>query len=134
MFGNTALGGMNLGFPDVCNTPGPVGPIPVPYPNISQGNMCNPGTAALSVLVDGGPSINQGSIITLSSGDNAGAVGGVASGMMMGPTTFKMGSMGVMIEGLPAMRLTSMTGQNGMSPNCPGVTLAPSQVKVMYMK
>ncbi|WP_298776715.1 PAAR-like domain-containing protein, partial [uncultured Shewanella sp.] len=35
---------MNLGFPDVCNTPGPVGPIPVPYPNISQGNMCNPGT------------------------------------------------------------------------------------------
>ncbi|WP_299009846.1 PAAR-like domain-containing protein [uncultured Shewanella sp.] len=134
MFGNTVLGGMNLGFPDVCNTPGPVGPIPVPYLNVSQGNMCDPTTAALSVLTSGGPSMNMGSVIPLSSGDNAGAAGGVASGMMMGPTTGKMGSASVIIEGLPGTRLTGLTGQNGMSPNCPGVTLVPSQVTVMYMK
>ena len=34
MFGNTNLGVMNLGFPDVCLTPIIV-PVPIPYPNIA---------------------------------------------------------------------------------------------------
>ncbi|WP_298774174.1 DUF4150 domain-containing protein [uncultured Shewanella sp.] len=134
MFANTTLGGMNLGFPDVCNTV--VGPAvsPMPYPNISEGTMCNPATAAINVLIDGAPTINQSSMVMLSNGDNAGAVGGVASGMMMGPTTFMVGSVGVIVGGVPCQRLTSTTGQNGMSPNTVGSTLAPSQVKVLVLK
>ena len=58
MFQNTMGGGMNLGFPDVCLTPTPVGPIPIPYPNISTGATSNPATAALTVLCDGMPALN----------------------------------------------------------------------------
>ena len=48
MFQNTMAGGMNLGFPDVCLTPTPIGPIPIPYPNTSTGATFNPATTALT--------------------------------------------------------------------------------------
>ena len=35
MFQNTQMPAVNFGFPDVCLTPTPVGPIPIPYPNIA---------------------------------------------------------------------------------------------------
>ena len=130
-FMNTMAGSINLGMPDVCNTPSPVGPVPVPYPNISSCQMCNPATVAQTVLVAGMFAVNVNSQILMSNGDNAGVAGGVASGMMMGPTRFLLGSTTVMTCGMPAQRLTSITGQNGMSPNCPGVTVVPAQTKVM---
>jgi len=133
MFQSTSGGGMNMGFPDVCLTPTPVGPIPIPYPNISTGSVANPSTTALTVLTDGMPSLNQMSMVTTSSGDNAGVNMGVASGMVMGPTEFILGSFTVFKEGTPAQRLTSMTGHNGLSMNCPGVTLVPSQVTVLVL-
>ena len=46
MFANCQLGGMNLGFPDVCLTPSPVGPVPIPYPNMASGLTANPSTAS----------------------------------------------------------------------------------------
>lgn len=133
MFQSTAGGGMNMGFPDVCLTPTPVGPIPIPYPNVSTGSTTNPATTALTVLTDGMPSLNQMSITTTSQGDNAGVNMGVASGMVMGPTEFILGSFTVFKEGAPAQRLTSMTGHNGLSMNCPGVSLVPSQVTVLVL-
>ncbi len=133
MFQLTMAGGMNQGFPDVCLTPTPVGPVPVPYPNISTGATANPATTALTVLTDGMPSLTLRSMIPLSNGDQPGVNGGVASGMIMGPTTFTVGSTAVLQGGAPAVRLTSMTGQNGLSMNCPGVALAPSQVKVLIL-
>ncbi len=133
MFQLTSGGGMNMGLPDVCLTPTPVGPIPIPYPNISTGSVANPATTALTVLTDGMPSLNQMSMITTSQGDNAGVNLGVASGMVMGPTEFILGSFTVFKEGAPAQRLTSMTGHNGLSMNCPGATLVPSQVTVLVL-
>ena len=134
MFQLTMAGGMNLGFPDVCNTPLAAGaPVPVPYPNISTGATTNPATTALTVLTDGMPSLNQLSEIFISNGDEAGVQLGVMSGMIMGPTEFLVGSMTVLKEGAPAQRLTSMTGHNGLSMNCPGVSLAPSQVTVLVL-
>ena len=133
MFQSTSGGGMNMGFPDVCLTPTPVGPIPVPYPNVSTGATANPATTALTVLTDGMPSLNQMSMITISQGDNPGVNLGVASGMVMGPTEFILGSLTVFKEGAPAQRLTSMTGHNGLSMNCPGTTLVPSQVTVLVL-
>jgi len=133
MFVSTMGGGMSLGFPDVCLTPTPVGPIPIPYPNTSTGATANPATTALTVLTDAMPSLNQMSQTMISMGDTPGINMGVASGMVMGPQEHILGSLTVFKEGAPAQRLTSMTGHNGLSMNCPGVTLAPSQVTVLVL-
>ncbi|MEN6467133.1 MAG: DUF4150 domain-containing protein [Syntrophaceae bacterium] len=133
MFQLSMGGGMQLGMPDVCLTPTPVGPVPIPYPNISTGATANPASTALTVLTDAMPSLNQMSMIPLSNGDNAGVNMGVASGLVMGPTEFILGSFTVFMEGAPAQRMTSLTGHNGLSMNCPGVSLAPSQVTLLVL-
>jgi hypothetical protein len=134
MFANCQLGGMNLGFPDVCLTPSPVGPVPVPYPNMATGLTANPATACRKIYLMCMPAHNLRTQIPISQGDNAGVAGGVASGTVMGPCRHLMGSVGVIYEGAPVTKMTSPTGQNGMSLNCPGLTLAPSQLKVMILK
>ncbi|WP_298771360.1 DUF4150 domain-containing protein [uncultured Shewanella sp.] len=133
MYANTTLGGTNYAYPDTCYTLVGTVTSAIPYPNVSEGTMCDPSTAVTTVLIDGGPSITQTSSITLSTGDSTGALGGVASGQMMGPTSFTLGSTAVMVGGMPVQRLTSTTAQNGTSPNCVGVTLVPSQYKVMVL-
>jgi hypothetical protein len=65
-----------------------------------------------------------------SNGDQAGALGGVVSSMIMGPCKHQMGSMKVMFSGSPATKMSGVTGQNGSSPNGPGTTTTPSQSKV----
>lgn len=133
MFQSTMMGGMSMGFPDVCLTPTPVGPVPIPYPNISVGATANPLTTAVTVLTAGTPSFNQATMIPLTNGDNAGVNMGVVSGMVMGPQEHMLGSFTVFVGGSPAQRLTSITGHNGLSENCPGVTLAPSQLTVLVL-
>lgn len=83
--------------PDVCNTPSPAGPVPVPYPNLSQAAMAV-GTA-VSVMFSQRPVIHKMSEIPISSGDEAGTAGGVVSGVFIQKTTFAIGSTKVMIEG-----------------------------------
>jgi len=133
MFANSQMGGQNLAFPDVCLTPTPAGPVPIPYPNIAMGMTANPATACLKVFLVSMPAHNLMTQIPMSQGDNAGVNMGVASGMVMGPSRHLMGSVGVIYEGTPATKLTSPTGQNGMSLNCPGMTIAPAQTKVMIL-
>jgi carboxyl-terminal processing protease len=41
--------GMSLGFPDVCLTPSPAGPVPVPYPNIAMNAQAAPFSASVKV-------------------------------------------------------------------------------------
>lgn len=130
MFANTQMGGMDFGFPDVCLTPAPPAPpIPIPYPNIAMGPMAVP--AAYNVLFSCAPAHNMGSVVPLSNGDNAGVAMGVASGMVMGPARHLTGAFTCMVGGMPATRMTSMSLQN--STNCPGMRLAPSQVKVLIL-
>ncbi|MBK9974837.1 MAG: DUF4150 domain-containing protein [Planctomycetes bacterium] len=127
------MNGMCMGFPDVCLTPAPPAPpIPVPYPNIAQVTMVNPGTASMKVKIMNMPAVSQNSQIPISNGDEAGVSGGVVSGQFIGPATFKMGSMKVKWDGKPACFLTSMVGQNGASPNVPaGQQIVPSQAVVI---
>jgi len=134
VFANCQLGGMNFGFPDVCLTPSPVGPIPTPYPNMATGLTANPATACRKIYLMCMPAHNLRTQVPISQGDNAGVVGGVASGTVMGPSKHLMGSFGVIYEGAPVTKMTSLTGQNGMSLNAPGMTLVPAQFKVMIMK
>ncbi|PKN31090.1 MAG: type VI secretion protein [Deltaproteobacteria bacterium HGW-Deltaproteobacteria-21] len=131
MFQNTMGGGMNLGFPDVCLTPSPVGPVPIPYPNMSMGPTTVAPTTALTVLTDFMPSCNLMSMTATSVGDSTGVAMGVASGMIMGPTHNVLGSFTVLKQGVPAARMTTMTIQNNT--NCPGISLVPSQVTVLTL-
>jgi len=125
--------GMNLGFPDVCITPvGPV-PTPVPYPDINMSAATAP--AANNILVDCMPSINQLSMGLVSFGDCAGVLGGVVSHQMNGQVKYLMGCTTIFIDGAPAQRLTSTTGQNSLAmlPNTPGMCICPSQVTVLTL-
>lgn len=121
-----------MGVPDVCLTPSPVGPVPVPYPNTAQLPMALPPTANMKHLISMMPAHNIGTVIPMSMGDNAGVVGGVASGMMMGPARNTMGSTKVFTGGMPSTKAFSPALQN--STNCPaGMTMVPSQFKVMIL-
>ncbi|WP_213307582.1 DUF4150 domain-containing protein [Paraburkholderia sacchari] len=130
MFAVTKENGQCMGMPDVCLTPAPPAPpVPVPYPNIAMPMMGNPATT--KVLIHGMPALTKASKINLSSGDEPGVNGGVASGTDMGVMEFVMGSQKVKLEGNPAVRLGDMTKHNGG--NAVGNVLAPSQPVVMIM-
>lgn len=133
MFVKTQMGGMDFAMPDVCLTPTPVGPIPIPYPNIGVPLMAIPPTASLKVLTVVMPTHNLMTTTPMTNGDNAGVNMGVMSGMVMGPSRNMIGSFKTLVGGMPVTKMTSMSGQNGMSLNIPGMTLAPSQVKVMVL-
>ncbi|WP_437290372.1 DUF4150 domain-containing protein [Sorangium sp. So ce406] len=128
MFANSQMMGIDMGLPDVCLTPSPA-PVPVPYPNIAAGPMGVP--AVYNVLFMAAPAHNLATTIPLTNGDNAGVAMGVASGTVMGPSRHLTGAFTVLIRGMPASRLTSMSLQN--STNCPGMRVAPSQVKVLML-
>ena len=129
MFANTQMMGMDMGFPDVCLTPTPAGPIPIPYPNIAAGPMGVP--AVYNVLFMATPAHNMSTVVPLSNGDNAGVAMGVASGLVMGPARHLTASFTTLGGGMPLTRLTSMSLQN--STNCPGMRAVPSQIKVLVL-
>jgi hypothetical protein len=131
-FASTMGTGMCMAFPDVCKTPTPAGPVPIPYPNIAQLAMANPGTCVPTVLIFNKPAATIMTMIMMSSGDEAGAAGGVVSGVFIGPAKFTLGSSVVSIGGAPAVYLGSVIGQNGVgAANMPaGQQVAPSQVIV----
>jgi hypothetical protein len=129
MFANTQMMGMDMGFPDVCLTPSPVGPVPIPYPNISMGPTAIP--SQVKVLIMCMPAHNMATTIPMTNGDNAGVAMGVASGTVMGPSRHLTAAFTVLIGGMPATRMTSVSLQN--STNCPGVRLVPSQPKVLLL-
>jgi hypothetical protein len=129
MFANTQMMGLDTGFPDVCLTPSPAGPVPVPYPNIAAGPMGVP--AVYNVLFMCAPAHNMATTIPMTNGDNAGIATGVASATVMGPSRHLTGAFTCLVGGLPATRMTSMALQN--STNCPGVRVVPSQVKVLVL-
>ncbi len=127
---STKNGGMAMGTPDVCKTPSPGGPVPIPYPNIAQ--MATAVGFSVKVKFAMGPALNMQSQVPMSQGDEAGTAGGVVSGMNMGPMSYKKGSSKVMIQGAPGVFQTSITGHNGSNANMPaGQQVAPSQTKVM---
>ena len=127
---STIMAGMatTMGPTDVCKTPTPAGPIPMPYMNLAQLPMTM--LPAYTVMILKMPALNLGSMVPMSNGDEPGVAGGVVSGLFMGPCSFKTGSIKVFAQGLPIVRLTSVTGQNGSCPNTPGMVTVPSQAMV----
>lgn len=131
MFASTSLGGLNFAFPDICNVITPLGPVPVPFPNLAVSFTHIP--SQFTVIIGGGLAENLLTQGTLSQGDNAGLGLGIASGMVMGPDRNYLGSFKVMFGGAFATRLTSLSGQNGFMPNVVGMLVTPSQVTVLLL-
>ncbi len=129
MFANTSLSGMSFAFPDVCLTPTPAGPVPIPYPNIAQNPIGVP--PVVHIIYCGAPVHNMNTIVPLSSGDEPGVATGVASGTVMGPRRHITAAFTCIVGGAPITRLTSMTMQN--STNIVGAQITPSQTKVLIL-
>lgn len=116
---HAASSGLVTGFPDVCKTPSPAGPIPIPYPNIGQSS--NTAQGSQTVKMDGNPIMLQGSNFATSSGDEAGSAGGgVASNTIKGKAEFVLYSFDVKVDGKAVPRLADIMLLNKMSaPNTP---------------
>lgn len=131
MFCVTNAGGMlTANIPDVCKTPAPPAPpVPVPYPNMAAASLADPGSLCKKIMVSGGMAYNMGSKTTLTNGDEAGVVGGMASNKFIGEAEIVMASVKVRLEGKGAVRVNDQTSHNAK--NTMGMVTAPSQTKVM---
>lgn len=97
-------GGMSTVFPDVCKTPSPAGPIPIPYPNIGMASNTSDGPS--KVKTDGQMPMVKGAKYNMTSGDEAGSAGGgVMSSSIKGEAEFMMYSFDVKFEGKNVCRL-----------------------------
>ncbi len=96
-------GGMSMVFPDVCKTPTPGGPVPIPYPNIGQATNTSKGTK--KVKVDGKMAMVKGAVYSVTTGDEPGSIGGIISGKIKGEAEYLLYSFDVKLEGKNACRL-----------------------------
>jgi uncharacterized Zn-binding protein involved in type VI secretion len=109
-------------LPDVCKTP--PNSAPVPYPNVALSADLVGGTTTVSI--DGSPAAVQSSMFVKSTGDEAGALGGVVSSVFAMEATFISFSPTVSFEGQPACRLTDKMLMNKANTVCmSGVAQAP---------
>jgi hypothetical protein len=101
-------------FPDVCKTPAPPAPpIPIPYPNIAMSS--NASDTASTVKVDGQAIMLKKSVFSMSSGDEAGSIGGVVSNCIKGKAQFIVYSFDIKAEGQNVPRNMDMMKANGGS-------------------
>ena len=110
--------------PDVCKTPSPGGPVPVPYVNVAESSKLVNGS--VTVTFDSQPVALKDSAFLPSMGDEAGSLGGVVSGVFKGAAKFSNYSMDVMVEGRNVARLGDPMTMNGNAPNTSGVETQPN--------
>jgi carboxyl-terminal processing protease len=116
--------GMNMGFPDVCLTPAGPAVVPIPYPNMAMHATAVPTCPTILNMMM--PALNMAAVIPMTLGDQP----GVAS-PFMGPGMFSMGSPKVILQGMPAITMTSMTTGNNMI-NPVGAVTVPGAPTILY--
>jgi hypothetical protein len=97
-------------LPDVCKTPSPGGPVPIPYPNFADQSSLDKGTT--TVKAKGKMIAIKGSEYSRSNGDEAGTAGGVASSTNMKETGWITYSFDVKMDGQNACRHTDKKFHN----------------------
>jgi len=116
-------------MPDVCKTPSPGGPVPIPYPVIisMSSDLANGST---TVKADGGNMIAiKGCEFSRCTGDEAGTAGGVKSSTFMKEAKFITYSFDVKIDGQNACRLSDKMTMNHENTVClAGVVQVPVPV------
>lgn len=130
--GNGPIPGINFAFPDVCKTPIGPAPVPIPYPNLTMTPTSIPTQMTVFTMVM--PSHNLVTVAPLSLGDQPGVLLGLIGPFDMGPSRHMFGSTNLFIGGPPTTKMTSPTGQNGVSPNVFGATISPSQVVLLSLR
>lgn len=100
------------GPPDVCKTPSPGGPVPIPYPNIAQDSNLSKGTK--KVKINGKSVATKAANLSTSTGDEPGtAGGGILSSKTKGKLTWGSASTDVKAEGNGVTRFMDVTQHNG---------------------
>lgn len=113
--------------PDVCQTPSPGGPVPVPYGNVARDRDLADGSA--SVEVDGHPVALKGSYLSTSTGDEAGtAGGGLVSSKIQGRVVFLTASLDVWVEGQGVVRFLDTFLANANTSNTLGLVYGDPRV------
>ncbi len=122
--------GVTMAFPDVCKTPSPAGPIPIPYPNIAQSSDTAQGSQ--KVQCDGNPICLKDSSFMVSTGDEAGSAGGgVLSNKIKGKAEFVNYSFDVKVEGKNVARAFDLMLHNDK--NTPPFPLLQAPVIVVLL-
>jgi len=104
-------GGITSCFPDVCKTPTPGGPVPMPYPNVAKSGDTAKGTK--KVKCDGQSVCVKDSNFSMSNGDEAGSAGGgVMSNKIKGKAEFVNYSFDVKFEGKNVARALDLMLHN----------------------
>jgi len=117
--------GTVVGFADVCQVPGPTGPVPIPFPNTARSRDLKNGSRTVSI--NGAPVALKDSYLGTSTGNEAAtAGGGVVSGKTKGAASPVNYSFSVSIEGRPVVRNLDLFTLNGG--NTPPFPLMQSQV------
>jgi hypothetical protein len=125
-------GGMCAAFPDTCKTPSPGGPVPMPYPNMAQDGD---GDGLSSVKIENKNVLRKGDHIRMSSGDEAGSIGGIMSGVFKNSAEIADGCSTVTAEGMPVAYLLVGVEQNGGGSNAKGgKAVQPPQTSVLIEK
>ncbi len=132
MFCKTQFPALTLGFPDVCKIITPIGPIPIPLPNLAFSTLAIPNV--VNHFITAMPVHNLLTQTSLSNGNEVSIpMGGVVSNQFMGKKMNCLGSFRTFFQCMPSTRLLDMSLQNGFISNVPGINLTPSQVKVMVL-
>lgn len=98
--------------PDVCKTPSPGGPVPIPYVNIAMDS--NLAKGAKKTTIEGKAVAIATSELSTSTGDEPGtAGGGLISSKTKGKLTWASASPDVMVEGKGVVRFLDPTQHNG---------------------
>jgi hypothetical protein len=95
---------------DVCKTPTPGGPVPTPYPNIAMSAHTSDGST--TVKCDGNPIMLKDAVFFMSTGDEAGTLGGVKSNVIKGRAKPILYSFDVKVEGRNVFRRSDPMTQN----------------------
>ncbi len=126
-FTNTQMMALSIAFPDVCKTP----PFaePIPYPNLGESTMAIP--IVLNQFIECMPIHNILTIVMMTEGDDAGVMGGLISQLDFSIQRHIIGNPKIFSGAMPVTTLLMPTGHNGPLPNMIGITITPSQVKVI---
>ena len=95
---------------DVCKTPSPGGPVPIPYPNIAL--SAHTANGSKTVKCDGNPIMLKDSYFRMSVGDEAGSLGGVKSNVIKGQADPMLYAFDVKVEGRNVFRRSDPMMQN----------------------
>jgi Domain of unknown function (DUF4150) len=102
--------------PDVCKTPSPGGPVPIPYPNMAMSSDLADGSK--TVKIEGNSAALAESNLKTSTGDEGGtAGGGVASSKIKGKAGWVVYSTDVKFEGQGVVRFLDDCLHNGNAYN-----------------